>query len=152
MSVDTSQVGEMMRQMVPWVRNAGIQFLEAGPEKVVVELPDLEDNRNHVGGPHAAMMFGAAETASGALVAAAFIEQLAIATPLPTKGEITYAKLARGRLTATAVLGRPAAEAVAELAAGVRPDVPVHVTISNAEGVETGRLDIIWTLKPHAKD
>ncbi|WP_168201051.1 DUF4442 domain-containing protein [Allokutzneria sp. NRRL B-24872] len=49
------------------------------------------------------------------------------------------------------MLGRPAADAIAELTAGTRPDVPVHVTINDAEGLETGRLDIVWTLKPHSK-
>ncbi|WHT19820.1 DUF4442 domain-containing protein [Crossiella sp. CA-258035] len=151
MSVDTSQVGELMKQVVPWVRTVGIEFTETSPDRVVVSLGDAEELRNHVGGPHAAMMFGAAETASGALVLAAFAEQLAIAIPLPTKGQIGFYKLALGQLTATATLGRPAAEAVAELESGTRPEIPVHVEITNAEGVVTGALDIIWTLKPHSK-
>ncbi|MBP2475221.1 acyl-coenzyme A thioesterase PaaI-like protein [Crossiella equi] len=151
MSVDTSQVGQMMKQVVPWVRTNGIEFVETTPERVVVTLEDTEDARNHVGGPHAAMMFGAAETASGALVLAAFSAQLAIAVPLPTKGQIGFYKLALGKLTATATLGRPAEEAIAELESGTRPDIPVHVEITNADGLVTGGLDIIWTLKPHDK-
>lgn len=149
MDTTYAQVGQLMQGMVPWVKTVGINFLEAGPTRIVVELPDEEPYRNHVGGPHAAMMFGAAETASGALMITAFAEQLAYTTPLPVRGEVKFQKLAVGRLLAEAVLGRSAEEAVAELAAGTRPEIPIQVTISNEAGEQTGQLDVVWTLKPH---
>lgn len=149
MDTDYAQVGQLMQSMVPWVKTTGIEFIEAGPTKIVVTLPDEEQYRNHVGGPHAAMMFGAAETASGALMITAFADQLASATPLVVRGEITYTKLALGALRASAELGRDAAEVIAELAAGTRPEIPITVTISNADGQQTGQLEVLWTLKPH---
>ncbi|MCP2257938.1 Acyl-coenzyme A thioesterase PaaI, contains HGG motif [Streptoalloteichus tenebrarius] len=148
MDIDNKQLGELMTQAVPWVRTAGIEFLATEPGKVVVGLPDHEDTRNHVGGPHAAMMFGAGETASGAVVMASFAEQLDRATPLVARAEIHYRKLALGPLRAEAVLGRTVEEIVAELDAGERPEFPVHVTITNGEGVTTGELTVVWTLKP----
>lgn len=149
MDTDHKQIGQLMQSMVPWVKTAGIEFLEASPTRITVELPDEEQYRNHVGGPHAAMMFGAAETASGALMITAFAEQLGSATPLVVRGEIKYSKLALGTLRATAELGRDAAEVIAELATGARPEIPIQVTISNADGQQTGQLDVLWTLKPH---
>ncbi|WP_033443220.1 DUF4442 domain-containing protein [Saccharothrix sp. NRRL B-16314] len=149
MSADYSFVADAMKQTVPWVKTVGVEFPEVAADRVVAELPDREDLRNHVGGPHAAMMFGVAETASGAVVIAAFGPHMDKATPLVVRSEIAYKKVARGTLRAEAVLGRPAADVVAELAAGTRPEFPVSVTITNAEGVTTGEMTVVWTLRPN---
>jgi hypothetical protein len=95
------------------------------------------------------MVFGVAETASGAVVMAAFAPHLAKVTPLVVRSEIAYKKLALGALRAEAVLGRPAAEVVAELEAGKRPEFPVAVTITDANGVTTGEMTVVWTLRPN---
>ncbi|MBP2340349.1 acyl-coenzyme A thioesterase PaaI-like protein [Saccharothrix coeruleofusca] len=147
--MDTSSLAAAMKQAVPWVRTNGIEFVEVAPGRVVTALPDREDLRNHVGGPHAAMMFGVAETASGAVVMAAFAEHLGKATPLVVSSRIDYRKLALGALRAEAVLDRPAADVVAELESGTRPEFPVRVTITNAEGVTTGEMTVVWTLRPN---
>ncbi|MBP2321368.1 acyl-coenzyme A thioesterase PaaI-like protein [Kibdelosporangium banguiense] len=147
--MDYSKVGETMKSTVPWVGTAGIDFKEITATRAVAVLPDVEAQRNHVGGPHAAVTFGLAETASGAILLAAFAAQLARATPLVARSAIEYKKLAVGDLTAEAVLGRPAEEVVAELDAGQRPEFPVHVTVRNAEGVTTAEVTVTWTLRPN---
>ncbi|TQM81610.1 acyl-coenzyme A thioesterase PaaI-like protein [Saccharothrix saharensis] len=149
MSADHSFVAEAMKQAVPWVKTMGVEFTEVSGDRVVAELPDREDLRNHVGGPHAAMVFGVGETASGAVVMAAFAPHLDKATPLVARSDIAYKKLALGPLRAEAVLGRPAAEVVAELESGVRPEFPVTVTITDAQGVTTGEMAVVWTLRPN---
>ncbi|MCE6999575.1 DUF4442 domain-containing protein [Saccharothrix sp. S26] len=149
MSADYSFVADAMKQAVPWVKTVGVEFPEVAADRVVAELPDREELRNHVGGPHAAMMFGVAETASGAVVMAAFAPHLTKATPLVARSEIAYKKLALGTLRAEAVLGRPAAEVVAELESGTRPEFPVAVTITDAQGVTTGEMTVVWTLRPN---
>jgi acyl-coenzyme A thioesterase PaaI-like protein len=116
----------------------------------VVRLPDQPDFHNHVGGPHAGAMFTLAESASGAIVLSAFGDQLSRAVPLAVKAEIGYRKLAMGPVTATAELGRPAAEVVAELDAGERPEFPVNVTITREDGAVTGEMIIVWTLRPNS--
>ncbi|MQA11434.1 MAG: DUF4442 domain-containing protein [Pseudonocardiaceae bacterium] len=138
-----------MKQTVPWVTTAGIEFVEVKADRVVCALPDVEHQRNHVGGPHAAVMFGLAETASGAVGLASFADVLGRATPLVASSEIRYRKLARGPLTTEAILGRPAGEVVAELDAGERPEFPVHCTIRNADGETTGEMTVVWTLRPN---
>ncbi|MFD0787913.1 DUF4442 domain-containing protein, partial [Micromonospora azadirachtae] len=57
-------------------------------------------------------------------------------------------KLALGPVRATARLGRPPAEVVAELDAGKRPEFPVQVEISTDDGVPTSEMTVIWTLRP----
>jgi hypothetical protein len=95
-------------------------------------------------------MFTAGESASGAVVIGAFGDQLSRAVPLPVRVEVSYTKIARGQVRATATLGRPAADVVAELDAGQRPEFPVEVVLTREDGAETGRMTVVWTLRPNS--
>lgn len=148
-TADDTSLGELLAATVPMVRTLGLQYLETTPERAVLSLPDQADYHNHVGGPHAGAMFTLAESASGAIVLAAFGDQLSRAVPLPVTAGIAFKKIARGAVTATATLGRPAADVVAELDAGARPEFPVHVAITREDGAVTGEMDIVWTLRPN---
>ncbi|MGW0468261.1 DUF4442 domain-containing protein [Streptomyces sp. NPDC003027] len=143
-------VGEMLAATVPMARTLNLEFLETSSERAVVRMPDQADYHNHVGGPHAGAMFTLAESASGAIVLAAFGDQLNRAVPLAVKAEIGYKKLAMGVVTATATLGRPAAEVVAGLDAGERPEFPVHIAITREDGAVTGEMTVVWTLRPNS--
>ncbi|MGW1182538.1 DUF4442 domain-containing protein [Streptomyces drozdowiczii] len=142
--------GEMLAATVPMVRTLNLEFLESTAERAVIRMPDQAEYHNHLGGPHAGAMFTLAESASGAIVIAAFGDQLGRAVPLAVSAEIGYKKLAMGEVTATAVLGRPAAEVVAELDAGERPEFPVTVEIRRADGAVTGEMTVVWTLRPNS--
>ncbi|WP_406458844.1 DUF4442 domain-containing protein [Streptomyces sp. NBC_00876] len=142
--------GEMVAATVPMVRTLNLEFLESTAERAVVRMPDQADFHNHVGGPHAGAMFTLAESASGAIVIAAFGDQLTRAVPLAVKAEIGYKKLAMGEVTATATLGRPVADVVAELDAGLRPEFPVAIQIQRADGAVTGEMTVVWTLRPNS--
>ncbi|MFF4083915.1 DUF4442 domain-containing protein [Streptomyces sp. NPDC001777] len=143
-------VGEMLVATVPMARTLNLEFLETTAERAVVRLPDQAEYHNHVGGPHAGAMFTLAESASGAIVIAAFGDQLSRAVPLAVKAEIGYKKLAKGVVTATATLGRPVAEVVAELDGGKRPEFPVVIEIRREDGAVTGEMTVVWTLRPNA--
>ncbi|MFE9064976.1 DUF4442 domain-containing protein [Streptomyces violaceusniger] len=150
MSETLPSVGEMLAATVPMVRTLNLEFIEALPERAVLRLPDQSDFHNHVGGPHAGAMFTLAESASGAVVLAAFGDQLGRAVPLAVRAEIGYKKLAKGPVTATATLGRTVAEVVAELDAGERPEFPVNIAITREDGAVTGEMSIVWTLRPQS--
>ncbi|MEU1469072.1 DUF4442 domain-containing protein [Streptomyces sp. NPDC005761] len=141
--------GDMVAASVPMVRTLNLEFLESTAERAVVRMPDQADFHNHVGGPHAGAMFTLAESASGAVVMAAFGDQLTRAVPLAVDARIAYRKLAMGEVTATAALGRPVADVVAELDAGERPEFPVDIEIRRADGAVTGEMTVLWTLRPH---
>jgi acyl-coenzyme A thioesterase PaaI-like protein len=153
MTLDTSAVAAGLLATVPFARTLGIEFTQVTADSTGASatalLPDAPSVHNHVSGPHAGAMFTLAETASGAVVLAAFGDQLERATPLAVRAGISYRKLALGPVTATATLGRPAAEVVAELDAGERPEFDVLVQIANTEGVVTGEMTITWTLRPN---
>ncbi|MFD3655036.1 DUF4442 domain-containing protein [Streptomyces sp. 24-1644] len=143
-------VGEMLVATVPMARTLNLEFLETTADRAVVRLPDQAEYHNHVGGPHAGAMFTLAESASGAIVIAAFGDQMSRAVPLAVSAEIGYKKLAMGEVTATATLGRPASEVVAELDEGKRPEFPVAIEIRRADGAVTGEMTVVWTLRPNS--
>ncbi|MET3985590.1 DUF4442 domain-containing protein [Streptomyces sp. PvR034] len=150
MSADQMNVGELLAATVPMAKTLNLQFLETTTERAVVRLPDQPEFHNHVGGPHAGAMFTLAESASGAIVLAAFGDQLSRAVPLAVRAEIGYKKLAKGVVTATATLGRPVADVIAELDAGGRPEFPVTVAIQREDEAVTGEMTVVWTLRPNA--
>lgn len=148
----TSEAGwvpEAMQRVVPWVRTVGVEFGEVTTTRAVAHLPDRADLHNHVGGAHAAMIFGLGETASGAVGLAAFGATMERATPLVVRAEIGYLALARGPLTAEAVLDRRVADVLAELDGGKRPEFSVAVTITDGGGRATARMNVLWTLRPN---
>jgi acyl-coenzyme A thioesterase PaaI-like protein len=135
-------------EAVPFARTLGVSFVETGDDgAVTLALPDAQPLHNHVGGPHAGALFTLGETASGAVVLAAFAELLDRAVPLTTRAEIVYRKLALGPVRATARLGRPAADVVAEFESGTRPEIPVPVEIATEDGTVTAEMVVTWTLR-----
>ncbi|OZV75559.1 DUF4442 domain-containing protein [Micromonospora echinospora] len=154
MSIDSRQVAAGLLAAVPFVRTLDLEVVEVVSEddgglRAVLRLPDTTATHNHVGGPHAGAMFTLGESASGAVVLAAFGHLLDRATPLAVRAEIGYRRLAMGPVTATARLGRPATEVVAELDAGRRPEFPVPVEITTADGTPTTTMTVVWTLRPN---
>ncbi|MGC9669050.1 DUF4442 domain-containing protein [Planosporangium sp. 12N6] len=151
---DPQTLAATMTAAVPFARTLGIRYLEVAADgtgglRVVVSLPDVAEFHNHVGGPHAGAMFTLGETASGAVVMAAFGDQLGRATPLAVSADIAYRRLALGEVRATARLGRPVADVVAELDAGRRPEFEVPVEIAMLDGTVTGEMRVVWTLRPN---
>ncbi|MFJ9619747.1 DUF4442 domain-containing protein [Streptomyces noursei] len=150
MTVENTSIGEMLATTVPMVRTLNLEFLEVTPERAVLRLPDQPEYHNHIAGPHAGAMFTLAESASGAIVLSAFGDQLSRAVPLAVRAEIGYKKLAKGSVTATATLGRPIADVIAELDAGQRPEFPVSIAIQREDEAVTGEMTVVWTLRPNS--
>ncbi len=138
-----------LQASVPFVRTLGLEEVEVSPERAVLRLPDVDEQRNHVGGPHAGAMFTLGESASGAVVLTHFLATLERATPLPVSASIQFLKVALGPLTATATLLRPTEVILAELDAGERPEFEVAVEIVNSEAVVTAQMTVLWTLRPN---
>ena len=141
------QIGPLMHAVVPMVATLGLEYQEVSVDRTVVILRDDPAYRNHVGGPHAAVMFAVAESATGAVAIAAFGDMMERAVLLPTTVTMDYIAIARGDLTATAWLDADAAAARAEFESGSRPEFDVACEITDAEGTVTGRFRARWTLK-----
>ena len=146
---DYAAIRELMPQLVPFVKTLGLEYLELEEGRAVLRLADEPAFHNHVGGPHAGAIFTLAESASGAVVIGSFEDLLATVTPLAASAEIAYTKLQKGPVTATAELGRPAADVRAELAeTGKTVQFPVEVTMTDEAGEQTSRMSISWALRP----
>jgi uncharacterized protein (TIGR00369 family) len=146
---DYDAIRTLMPQLVPFVGTLKIEYEHLDATSAVCVLRDDPAFHNHVGGLHAGAMFTLAETASGAIVMASFEDLVQSGvTPLAATASITYTRLAKGDVTASAELGRPAEDVRAELAeTGRTTQFPVEVTLSSADG-ETGRMTISWALRP----
>jgi acyl-coenzyme A thioesterase PaaI-like protein len=153
---DLQTLAATMTAAVPFARTLDIRYLEVAPDdaggiRVVVALPDVAGFHNHVGGPHAGAIFTLGETASGAVVIAAFGDQFERATPLAVSADIAYRKVAMGEVRATARLTRPVADIVGELDDGRRPEFEVPVEIAMLDGTVTGEMRVLWTLRPNRR-
>ena len=141
--------GELRDVPQPFVKTLGIDYLELDAERAVLRLRDEPTFHNHVGGLHAGAMFTLAESASGAVVIASFEDLLTTITPLAASATISYVRLAKGPVTAEAVLGRSAAEVRAELAeTGETVQFPVQVTLTTEDGRTNAEMTISWALRP----
>lgn len=149
MTETAPSIGEILTAAVPMVATLGLEYLETTPERAVLRLPDQAAYHNHVGGPHAGALFTLGESASGAIMVAAFGDQLSRAVPLAVRADIDYRKLAKGDVTATATLNGPAGEVVAALDRGERPEFVVTVEIARGDGAITAVMTVTWTLRPN---
>jgi acyl-coenzyme A thioesterase PaaI-like protein len=141
------RVGPMMSTLVPMVGTLGLEFVEVSAERAVVRLRDQPEYRNHVGGPHAAVMFAVAETATGAIALAAFGDLLQEAAPVPMSTSYDFLAVAIGDLTATAVVEADLDEARRLYVSGTRPEFDIVADVCDASGTVTGRFRSRWTLK-----
>ena len=88
-----------------FVRTLGPRVVRSGPDEAVLRLDAGPDLHNHVGGPHAAAIFGLGETAAFALLLEVFGDLVeAGAVPLVKSAEIAYSAVVQGPLLATAHL------------------------------------------------
>ncbi|WP_372455711.1 DUF4442 domain-containing protein [Nonomuraea sediminis] len=140
-------VGAFLLQSVPFARTVGVEFDKVEDGYAACRLPDRSELHNHVAGPHAGALFTLAESASGAAMLSALGDQLSRAVPLTKSATVTYHKFAQGEIRAEARLQTPAAEIIAQLDAGKRPEFPVTVTLTNADGLTVSEVTVVWTLK-----
>ncbi|WP_326644379.1 DUF4442 domain-containing protein [Streptosporangium sp. NBC_01755] len=143
----TFDVGDFMLQSVPFARTLDISFDKVEPGFAIARLADRAELHNHMGGPHAGVLFSVAETASGAAMLAAFGDRLSRATPLAVNATIRYVKLARGEVVAEARLQASREEVVAKLDAGERPEFDITVEIRTADGTLVSEMTVAWTLR-----
>lgn len=132
----------------PFARTLGARVVELDRTRAVLELHAKEGLRNHLDGPHAATLFGLAETAAAAVCLSAFEDLVTHGcVPLIKGAEISYVAIARGRVTATAVLACQEDDVRASVEARGLAVFPVDVTVTDAAGVVTTRCRAEMALK-----
>jgi hypothetical protein len=141
---------ELMRagleQAVPFNQHLGLQVADLSVGRGVVVLPDTEELRNPVGSQHAGALFAAGHAASGAAFVAAFVEGLDDLAPHAAGAEISYKKIPRGPITATAVLGPTPEELHAELERDGSVGFAIDVSLTDGAGDVVADMTVRWTI------
>ena len=131
-----------------FARTLGPTLVSIGDGQAVLELDAPESLHNHVGGPHAATLFGFAETAAAGVVVSVFQDLVqGGAVPLIKSAEIAYTAIAQGPVTATARFAGDEAGVRGSMAERGVAVFPVDITVATADGVETARMRAQMALK-----
>jgi uncharacterized protein (TIGR00369 family) len=144
---DFDLIAKGMSQAVPFVGHLGVEVTSIGEGEAKALLPDRGELFNHVGSQHAGALFTVAETASGAAFVGAFAERMGELTPLARSAEISYEKIAKGPITATARLGIPAEEALATLDAEGKVEFPCEVELTDGDGAVVAVASVRWHVR-----
>lgn len=130
-----------------FVRTLGVQVLDVEPARLRLDAgPELH---NHLGGPHAAAIFGLGETAAFVVLLRVFGDLVTQgAVPLVKSSSIGYSAVATGPLLALAELTGDEASARAALAAKGRATFEVDVRFRReADDVETAAATYVMALR-----
>ena len=136
-------------EAVPFVKTIGLEYVELGPGTATVRLPDRPEQANHVGSQHAGTLFTLAETASGGAFVTAFAERLGEVTPLAKSAQISYEKIAKGPIDATAKLD-DAGRLLEQLDGDGRVEFQIPVELHDQDGTRVASATVDWHVRKNA--
>ncbi|HEX7058813.1 MAG TPA: DUF4442 domain-containing protein [Solirubrobacterales bacterium] len=144
---DFDAIAQGMTQAVPFAAFLELEITSVSEGEAVVRLPERPELTNHVGSQHAGALFTAAEAASGAAFVGAFAERLGEVTPLARRAEISYEKIAKGPIDATAKLGAAPAELLVTLDAEGKVLFPCEIELVDAGGTRVATATVQWHVR-----
>ena len=144
--MDEHGLREMLESIVPFNKHLGLKVCSVEDGSARVELPQRDELLNHVGTQHAAALFAAGEAASGGVVLGSFVQMLEKITPLTRHAEIKYRAPAQGTIAATATLALDKNQALAQLEARGRVEVPVKVELFDEQDSKVASMKVRWFL------
>jgi len=147
MAIDYAAIAAGMNEAVPFNKFIGLETVTIAPDRGVVRLPQSKDLTNHVGSQHAGALFTAGEAASGAAFVGAFAEVMGEVTPLAQSAQITYRKLAKGEITATARFTEDLDALMATLNEEGKIRFGIEVELANADGVVVAEMTVSWYVR-----
>jgi acyl-coenzyme A thioesterase PaaI-like protein len=132
-----------------FVHTLGPRVVRSSPDEALLRLDAGPDLHNHVGGPHAAAIFGLGETAAFAVLLEVFGDLVeAGAVPLVKSADIVYSAVATGPLLATAALTGDAQSTRGSLNERGVAVFPVRIAFTRErDGVETAVMTAQMALK-----
>jgi acyl-coenzyme A thioesterase PaaI-like protein len=136
-----------MEQAVPFNGHLGLEIVEVAVGRGVARLPDDQALRNHTGSQHASALFAVGQAASGAALAAVFVERIPRLELSPEGAEIAYKKIPRGAITATGVLGADPATLLAELDRDGRVAFGIDVSLTDGAGDVVAEMSVRWLVR-----
>ena len=132
----------------PFAATLGAVVVELAEGRAVLALDAPASLHNHVGGPHAATLFGLAETAAAAVLLTLFADLIeGGCLPLIKAAEIAYTAIATGPVTAEAAFAGDAQGVRASVAERGVAVFPVEVVLRTADGRATATVTAEMALK-----
>jgi uncharacterized protein (TIGR00369 family) len=131
---------------VPFAAHAHIEVVEVGAGLGIARLQEAPEVHNHIGSVHAGALFTLGETASAAAMLGVFAEQMSSIRPVTIEVTISYLKIAKGTLVATARTALSAERLQNELAAQGRATLDLTVDIADYRGGIVAQMKAKWTV------
>lgn len=135
----------LFTRQVRFAGTGGVRFLELAEGRAVLEMRNRRKVRNHIGGIHAAAMALLAETATGAVLGMTIPDTH---IPLLKSMRVDYVRRAKGALKAEATLP---AEMRARVLQDAKGDFAVPVRVTDEDGEEPIRCEMVWAWTPRKK-
>ncbi|MEO9575702.1 MAG: YiiD C-terminal domain-containing protein [Tateyamaria sp.] len=136
-----------MTQAIPFAAHVGIELIEIGDGTATAALDQRRETSNHIQTQHAGAMFTLGEAASGAALGGALAPVLLDVRLVASGAQISYVKIAKGRLTATAKTSAPGAELLATLQDVGKVTFSVDVDIHDEAGDTVVTMHVDWHVK-----
>jgi acyl-coenzyme A thioesterase PaaI-like protein len=149
--MDQNVLRARLESVVPFNKHLGIRVRSVKDGSAEVELPQADELLNHVGTQHAAALFAAGEAASGGVILGSFAGVLEDVTPLTRHAEIKYRAPARGPVVASATLAADKRQALAQLEARGRTQIPVEVELTDEQDAKVATMTVRWFLMSGAR-
>ena len=136
-----------MAASVPFVATVGYRVVEIDGDGVTVTVPDRPELHNHIGTAHAAAAFGAAETATGAVLLHAVGERLGQLVPVLKDAQIKYTAPAVGVVSAVATPRQDPSQVIDACLEEGRALLDVDCTLYSEDGSVNAESAFTWYLK-----
>ncbi|WP_299206881.1 DUF4442 domain-containing protein [uncultured Tateyamaria sp.] len=140
-------IRDQLGKAVPFANHVGVELLEVGDGIGVAALDQRPETSNHIQSQHAGAMFTLGEAASGAALAGAFGPMIFQARPVASGANISYVKIAKGRLEAHAKTERPGPELVKELQEVGKTAFDINVDIRDDDGDTVVTMTVGWHVR-----
>jgi acyl-coenzyme A thioesterase PaaI-like protein len=145
---DLAGITTLIQSGSPFARTLAPSVISVTDDEVELRADVPPTLYNHIGGPHAAALFGVAETAAAGVVLTVFEDLVAIgAIPMIKSAEIVYNQITHGTVTTRARFTGDAEGVRASYELRGVAVFPVEVTISGQDGKQTARLLAQMALK-----
>lgn len=132
---------------VPFAGLTGVELVELEPGRAVARLTQRPEVGNHLGTLHAGALFTLGEAASGGAMTGTFAERILSVRPVAAEARITYAKAARGIVTATATATEAPEQLKARLDAEGKVKFDVTVDIADEQGQLVAGMTVAWHVR-----
>ncbi|MEP3843987.1 MAG: DUF4442 domain-containing protein [Paracoccaceae bacterium] len=139
-----------LSKMVPFANEVGIELGPISDGEATATLTQRPETSNHIQSIHAGAMFTLGEAASGSALAGAIAPVLLNCRPVAKDAQISFKKIAKGTLTASAKTSRPGSEILAELNTEGKIVFDVNVDIQNEQGDTVAEVKVTWHVRQNA--